>query len=124
MIKKIKRVIQLLKSDHGRKYGWYIYLNREIVGELINPQFSDMFWDRYDINPISDEKIDIIQNENLWNQCAFTFKNIVLNENVASAIFSDTQSIKDGKILARSLYLKPESKMEKIIFSILRPFIK
>ena len=39
----VKGFQELKSSNYGRNYGWWVELDGEVIGELINVQHEDMF---------------------------------------------------------------------------------
>ncbi|WP_435263818.1 hypothetical protein [Tenacibaculum sp. nBUS_03] len=77
-IKKYKDKKELKKSNWGREYGWHIEYKGIIIGELINCEWMDMFWDTYIIKA-RDEKWNKILTEPIyWDN--FKFKNQHYNQ--------------------------------------------
>jgi len=97
---------ELRKSNWGREHGWYIEFEGEIIGELIDYEFSDMFWDSYKIIS-KNEKWDLyLFDEKLWDESAFKFKNKYYNLYALNAFSGGVSDLKRRKkIELRSLYL-------------------
>ena len=48
-ITQYKNTKDLKKSNWGRYHNWLIEYKREIISELIDYEWDDMFWDNYKI---------------------------------------------------------------------------
>ncbi len=113
MIQKIKNKIkhwrdlrELRKSNWGREYGWYIEFENEIIGELVEYEFSDMFWDSYKIISENKKWDSYLFDKNQWFSLAFKFKNKAYEAYVTNAIPSIECELKTKKqIKMRGLYL-------------------
>tara|TARA_B110000046_G_scaffold59224_1_gene66481 strand:- start:1550 stop:1945 length:396 start_codon:yes stop_codon:yes gene_type:complete len=73
--KKQKDKKELKNSNFGRNYGWDIEYQGEVIGELTNWKFFDMYWCTYKIFAINASMESILFDEKLWNDCKFKFKN-------------------------------------------------
>ena len=106
LLQKWRRKRELRKSNYGREYGWYLECEGKDVGELVNPEWVEMFWTSYEIISYDDS---IVYNKDLWTNCVFRYRNKKLNEYADyafAAIYIDTPGIKKGdKVLMRGLYL-------------------
>ncbi|WMX17274.1 hypothetical protein [Aureispira sp. CCB-E] len=127
MRKSINRVQDLLNSNHGRKYGWFIELNDEIIGELKNPKYVDMFWEAYEIIPLNDKKETFVNSYFTWNNPKLKFKNKTMNEYALYAYPSmllNPQNSMNGVVNMRGLYLLPKGIFESFLFRLLSIFHK
>lgn len=61
-------------SNYGRLDGWYIEFNGEVIGELVNYEYMDMFWDSYRIVPYDDAGKQILADDKHWDD-SFRFRN-------------------------------------------------
>lgn len=111
----LARARYLVRSNFGRDDGWYIELDGNLVGELSDARWSDMFWDSYAVteHPISESSA--LRDDTLWSHCKFTFRNRSTGEVVATAFCGGTPPfIRDGRVLMRALYLPPSSLVERL----------
>ncbi len=110
LIKKInkrKYLKELKRSNFGRKFGWFIEFEGEIIGELIDYEFYDMFWDSYRIIPKNEKWKLLLFSKNFWNENDFKFKNKHYNLYVSNAIPKVGRNLKSSKrIEIRALYLQ------------------
>lgn len=114
MIKKIKNRIkswrdlrELKISNYGREYGWYIEYKGEVIGELVDCRFEDMFWNRYKVISINEKLDAYLFDTDLWNQVAFKFRSKYYNQ-YASNAFPGGDFIyieKSREVTMRALYL-------------------
>ena len=106
MIKKWINNWKLKKSNWGREFGWYIEYEEEVIAELVECKFYDMFWDSYEII-LTDSKYKIyILDEKLWKTVAFKFRNKFYNQYANNAFAGDTSNMKiNDRIIMRGLYL-------------------
>jgi len=118
------RIFNLLRSNLGRQFGWYIEFNGLIVGELRNPSYHDMYWDSYDVVPTDDAGNKILTDDQHWLDGTLQFRNKNIDEYAFTAIAADTHPVvKNSKVLMRSLYLMPNGRLEETLFRFLGIFI-
>ncbi len=110
----LRRAKLLVQSEFGRRYGWFIELDGEVVGELSDCRFDDMFWDSYAVaarDGITAESA--IQNEENWLELRFVFRNRVLGEIAERPIPGGRPPVvRDGRVRMRGLYVVPSSRLE------------
>ncbi len=70
---------------------WFIEYQGEVIGELIKPEFDDMFWVSYQLIQLSEETKKILSNTDLWNQCEFQFRNKKTRNYAPNAIIALAQ---------------------------------
>lgn len=91
----------------GREEGWYVVWKGEIVGELTDCRWFDMFVDAYTFTPSSLEPSVLrgLPNPNTWvrNGVRFFTRQTRLP---ALGVYGCT--ICDGRVIVRSLYVCPE----------------
>ncbi len=105
-INKRKNLKELKSSNFGRKFGWFIEFEGEIIGELIDYEFYDMFWDSYRIIPKNKEWHLLLFSKKFWHENDFKFKNKHYNIYVPNAIPKAGSNLKIRKrIKIRGLYL-------------------
>jgi hypothetical protein len=104
--KRLKSCFQssVQQSDFGRSDGWYIELDGEVLGELIDCRQEDMFWDSYAIIPANDSSNEILAQEDLWDACRFSFRNKKTAVYAAHAVSSEMPQ-SNGRIAMRGLYI-------------------
>lgn len=113
-VRNWKNSNELKKSDYGRDYGWHIEYKGEVIGELVECEFEDMFWDRYKVISINEKLDSYLFDTNLWNQVAFKFRNKYYNQYAPNA-FPGGNFIhieKSREVTMRALYL---THIERII---------
>ena len=105
-IKNWKDSRELRKSNWGREYDWYIEFEGEIIGELVDYQYSQMFWDRYKVISKNKKWDSYLFEEKCWLEAAFKFKNKHYNLYVPNAFTGGLPDLKSRKqIEIRGLYL-------------------
>jgi len=105
--KKIIDSIKLRKSNWARDYNWYIEYENQIIGELVECQFSDMFWDSYIVKSLDQKWDQLLTDPKYWND--FKFKNQYYKQYAMNA-FAEGDVYKNGltlnhRINMRGLYL-------------------
>jgi len=103
--KKRRDDAELKKSNWGRSFGWFIELNGEIIGELVDDKFDDMFWVRYTIVPYDGFEEFLFNHQN-WDESRFKYRNKHYPQYV-DAIHGRTIDKEENKytISMRALYL-------------------
>ena len=77
----------------------------EAVAYLSDREFVEMFWRDYRIQPSSPEAKEIIENDDLWDDRAFDFRDPVSGDICTSAIVGGSRPfVRNGKISLRALY--------------------
>ncbi len=105
----LSRARFLVLSNFGRASGWYIELDGKRVGELVDPQWADMFWDSYTVRAWS----DVLRDDTLWNDCRLSFWSQQTGERVTGAFAGGSPPfIRDNRVGMRGLYLTPSSRLE------------
>ncbi|MBX2840884.1 MAG: hypothetical protein KTR26_03885 [Flammeovirgaceae bacterium] len=108
----IPRYREFKNSNYGREDGWYIELKGEVLGELIECKWEDMFWDSYEIHSIAEDKEKSLFDTKLWDNNRFDFRNKKFNNYAKfafpSGIHENITIGKGQRIRMRGLYiLKP-----------------
>jgi len=112
------RIRQLAASCGGRKFGWFIEWNGAVVGELIDCQYDEMFWDSYQIIPASKEAWRILNTADYWYSGQFRFRNKILDEFAEYPFCAGSGILADGRVLMRGLYLLPQGRVEQALMRI------
>jgi hypothetical protein len=124
----LKRIKELLLSNYGRYYGWFIELDGVVLGELIDYKFIDMFWDSYFVNIFNKDNASILQNESNWNECKFQYRNKIINKYAKNAfpggLIKDFCNKVTDRMDMRALYILPENRLEERFINIVSFFIK
>jgi len=106
-----KRVI--IKRLHYRKHGKELpdpFLAEVIyqgvaIADITDREFTEMFWRTYRIEPRTAEARLIVENDDLWDQCMFDFRDPKSGNVCTTGFVGGTKPFtKDGKILLRGLY--------------------
>ncbi|USL95201.1 hypothetical protein D1J36_007930 [Riemerella anatipestifer] len=105
-IKEYKDKRDLKKSNWGREYGWYIEYNGEIIGELVDCKWKDVFWDTYILKSVHEKWNQILTDSKSWED--FKYKNQHYNQYAINAFHGAGYECKiklNERISMRSLYL-------------------
>ncbi len=107
MLRKYREKSILRKSNYGRHFGWYIEYESQIIGELINCEFLDEFWDVYTITKTNKVFEDVLFDKKEWLNNSFQLKNKTYDLYVKNAFFSEDQEdfLPKQKIKVRGLYI-------------------
>lgn len=102
-----ERKRQIIESDYGRTGGWYVEYNGRRIAVLSDPQYQDMFWVSYAIEPLTDddeERRQLLESEQFW-LTKFVYRSKQFGEIAENAIPAGTPFIRPGRINMRGLYL-------------------
>lgn len=115
---------QLIDSNYGRRFGWFVEYEGRIVAELEDFQPVDMFWNSYRIVPGSIESEEIAYNNELWSSCSFTFINRGTGERVSNAWAGGSiqNGIDNDRVTIRGLYLCPRKRIESRLIQLYEIF--
>jgi hypothetical protein len=113
-MRSFRRARYLLESAFGRHDGWYVEFEGEIVGELTDPQFADMFWVSYAVHQAKGDRSAVLHDDALWNDCRFVFRSRRTGERAKNALaWGVRPAIQDGRVEMRALYLTEHSYLER-----------
>jgi hypothetical protein len=105
---KIPRYIRfyraLRRSNYGRDYGWFIELDGERVGELVDVKWEDQFWFSYRVVPANAACEEILLQKDLWDRDRFRFTNKYLPGRPRYA-FSSSAPGKGERVSIRGLHM-------------------
>ena len=121
-MRALDRARSLLRSNFGRNDGWYVELDGAVVGELEDPVWVDMFWHSYSLRCVAAEHRLALQEDELWNRCAFVFRNRRTKEIPPWAFAGGSPKVRDGRVTMRGLYLAPTSVLERACLRALQRF--
>ena len=77
----------------------------DAVADLSDRGFTEMFWREYRIYPRTDEAKYIIRNDDLWEACAFEFRDPKTGFVCTSGFVGGTRPyVRNGKVHLRALY--------------------
>lgn len=105
LVRRFQFYRALRKSNYGRAYGWFIELDGQRVGELVDSHWEDMFWCSYQVIAVDGACKEILSQDDLWNDGRFRFKNKQLLV-YARHPFSASEP-QDDRVNMRGLYLVP-----------------
>ena len=105
----ITYVLEPHENKQGRELGdpfaVEVLYKGEVVADLTDRDFAEMYWRDYLIEPRSLEAKEIINNDDLWDESAFDFRDPVSDDICTSAFVGGNRPfIRDGKISLRALY--------------------
>jgi hypothetical protein len=120
-----QRARYLLESAFGRRDGWYVEFEGEVVGELTDPRFADMFWVSYAVHRPNGGRAAVLDDDTLWNDCRFVFRSRRTGEQAKNAFaWGVRPTIQHGRVAMRGLYLTEHSYLERAWVRILGPFVR
>ena len=121
-MRALGRARSLLRSDFGRRDGWYIELAGAVIGELEDPLWVDMFWDSYSLRRIAAEYRFALLDDELWHSGALVFRNRRTKEIARWAFAGGSPVVRNGRVTMRGLYLVPTSMLERACLHALELF--
>jgi len=92
-------------QELGEPFAAEVLYQGDAVADLSDRDFVEMFWREYRIDPRSAEAKEVIENDDLWDECAFDFRDPATGNLCSSGFVGGRRPfIRDGKILLRALY--------------------
>ena len=109
----MKDRLRIIEADYGRKCGWYVEVDGRKIACLSDPQFDDMFWDSYQLEPLTEdlEERACLYAAEFWQSCKAVYRNREFNEAVINAFVGgsaaelETRLRETGRLSMRGLYL-------------------
>ncbi len=98
---------QIVENDYGRTGGWYVEHNDRRIAILSDPQYEDMFWVSYAIEPLiedEEERRRILKSEEFW-MTKFVYRSRQFDEIAENAFPALKPFVSPGRINMRGLYL-------------------
>lgn len=102
--------LRIIETNYGRECGWYVEVDGRKVARLVDPQWEDMFWVTYRLEPLTDdpqEKALLYTNE-FWDSGKHVYRNCEFDEKAPDAFTCGspgTRLLEMSRISMRSLYL-------------------
>lgn len=91
-----------------------VLYNGVVIAVLSDREFIEMFWREYRIDPRSAEAKKVIENDDLWDECVFDFRDPVSGNICTSGIVGGSRPfVRDGKISLRALYFGGSARTAK-----------
>lgn len=113
----------LQRRSHERKHGREldepfsaeVLYRGEAIADLSDREFTEMFWRDYRIEPRSAEAKKIIEDDDLWDECVFHFRDPATGNLCASGFVGGSRPfILDGRVSLRSLYFGGSASSTKL----------
>ena len=102
--------LRVIETNYGRDCGWYVEVEGRRVALLTDPQWEDMFWMTYRVEPLTDD-IDeraLLRTAEFWHSGKIVYRNRRFGA-VAPHAFaggdSATRLAATGRLSMRDLYL-------------------
>ncbi|MDR3176115.1 MAG: hypothetical protein LBU06_06240 [Desulfovibrio sp.] len=98
---------QIIESDYGRMGGWYVEHNGRRIAALAEPQWEDMFWVSYAIEPLTEdaeERRQLLETDAFW-LTEFVYRSKQFGEVADNAMPALHPFISPGRVNMRGLYL-------------------
>lgn len=103
---EIQRRLHVWKhgKELGEPFAAEVLYHGDAVADLSDRRFTEMFWREYRIAPRTDEANDLIRNDDLWEECAFEFRDPKTGMVCTSCLVGGTRPyVRDGKVHLRVL---------------------
>ena len=85
MVRTVEK-FAIIESNYGRDGGWLAEVNSQIVAELSDAKYDDMFWDSYRLDGVQPGGQNV-QTDEFWNRAIVfrsrTFPEIVVTNCIA-----------------------------------------
>jgi hypothetical protein len=86
-----------------------VLLDGKVVATLTDRVWTEMFWRDYRISPVSEETKVIIENDELWDNCRFTFRDPATGMICDTAFVGGIKPfVHDGIVSLRAMYFTPD----------------
>ena len=97
------------ERQHGKEldepFSAEVLYKGEAVADLSDRDFIEMFWREYRLEPRSAEAKEIIENDDLWDEGVFDFRDPASGNICTSGFVGGSRPfIRDGRISLRALY--------------------
>jgi hypothetical protein len=109
------RLSKLWRSGYGRKDGWDIELDGQVVGTLTEPEYADMFWVSYRVSQVHESTGAVLADPENWRGCLFRYRSRSMGEYAEHAFSAASgRAYPHGsRVCMRRLYLLPRSWWER-----------
>jgi hypothetical protein len=105
------RRLRILESNYGRDGGWYVEVEGRRLAALTDPQYYDMFWDSYRLEPLTTDpaELEMLFSADFWDHCGgITFRSRAFGEvapNAFPSLLAGAVLQQTGRLVVRGLYL-------------------
>lgn len=99
---------QIAASDYGRAGGWYVEHDGRPIAALSDPQYEDMFWVSYAIEPLTEDEEEqrrLLESEEFW-LTEFVYRSRQFDEIAKNAFPALKPFSRPGRVTMRGLYLR------------------
>jgi hypothetical protein len=107
----------MIETCCGRLGGWELYLEGSVLGELVQPEYDEMFWVSYRLVPASTSARAMLERDRTWERLRYWSK--------AMGEFAQGQPFPAGlraplgeRVSMRRLYLLPASRWEALQYNV------
>ncbi len=106
--------LRIIEANYGRECGWSVEVDGRAVARLVDPQWEDMFWYSYRLEPLTEESKErtMLYFAEFWHSGKPVYRNCEFNEVApfafagGSAVELETRLRETGRLLMRGLYLR------------------
>ncbi len=69
--------LRIIEADYGRTSGWYVEIDGRKLARLVDPQFEDMFWITYRLEPLTEDSTDraLLNSAEFWHSGKVVYRN-------------------------------------------------
>ena len=103
----LERRLQTFESDWAQGAGWYVEDDGRRVAQLSSPEYEDMFWCSFAVEPLVEDpaELRLLQTPEYWLERELVYRSkrfgdIAENAMPAGRVFSQA-----GRVIMRGLYL-------------------
>jgi hypothetical protein len=104
--------LQIIATNYGRDAGWFVEHHGRRVAQLTDPQFADMFWYSYQVEPLTEDPAEreaLLTSPDRWLACEFVFRSRRFGLAAENAFPAGGVFPEPGRVLMRALYLNIDS---------------
>lgn len=104
------RRLRILETNFGRDAGWFVEIDGRRVAALKSPQWYDMFWDSYEIEPLTEdagERRRILTDIQWWDSDVLVYRSRDFDD-IAENAFAGGDFVEEARLVFRGLYLVTE----------------
>jgi hypothetical protein len=107
---RLNRRLRILETNYGISSGWYVEVADRRIARLTDPQYAEMFWVSYQVEPTTSDSDDLqlLYSDQFWNSEKPVYRSCEFGEIVPTALACGgpgTMVKESGRINMRALYL-------------------
>jgi hypothetical protein len=70
--------LRIIETDYGRESGWYVEVDGRKIARLVDPQWEEMFWDSYRLEPLTEDSEEraMLYSADFWHSGKAVYLNV------------------------------------------------